>query len=198
MASSETEIVNSALSKLGANRVLTLDDDSKEARLAKVQYPIKRDELLRSHPWNFATARAALAKTANTPAYEFTSEFILPSDCLRVLNTDLNLSGSSMEEPYKVETNLVDGTKVLLTNTDAVNIQYLAKVTNVQLFDAVFCEALAWKLAADLAYPLVQSTSLAAQMFQISEQVLSQARSFDGQEGSVDQVQADDWFWARV
>jgi hypothetical protein len=198
MASSEVEVCNSALIKLGVKTISSLEDDSKEARLCKQQYPLMRDELLRSHPWNFAITRVALTKTSNTPAYEFTSEFLLPSDVLRVLLTDLNLSPTTQEEPWQLESNPTTGLKVILSNQSTMKIKYLRKVTDPQKFDAIFSEVLAWKLAANIAYNMVQSVSLAGQIFQLYKEALSQARSFDGQEGSLQQVEADEWFWSRV
>lgn len=197
MATSEVEICNSALIKLGAERINSLDDDTKEARLCKLQYPLLRDEVIRSHPWNFALSRVDLAKTANTPAFQFTNEFAIPQDVLRVLTTDFSILTTTDEIPWKVEHNAIDGTKVLVTDEETVAIQYIRKITDVQLFDANFSEALALRLASDLAYPLVQSISLAQAMFGLYQQMLKNARSFDGQEGSLEQVQADDFFFSR-
>ena len=52
---SEVSICNSALIKLGASRIASLTEDSKEAKLCYEQYPILRDEVQASHPWNFCT-----------------------------------------------------------------------------------------------------------------------------------------------
>ena len=90
MATNAVDICNSALIKLGAGRITSLSDDSKAGKLCNEQYDKIRKQLLRSHPWNFAIRRKALTKTANTPAYKYSSEFLLPTDCLRVLETNLD------------------------------------------------------------------------------------------------------------
>tara|TARA_R100001530_G_scaffold114015_1_gene80959 strand:+ start:206 stop:1021 length:816 start_codon:yes stop_codon:yes gene_type:complete len=61
MASSEVAICNSALIKLGAAEISSLSDTNKRAQLCNAQYSKLRDELLRSHPWNFAIGRKVLS-----------------------------------------------------------------------------------------------------------------------------------------
>ena len=88
MATSETAIANSALAKIGAKSILSLDDDSREARLMKQQFAPLRDMLLRSHPWNFAIKRLELAASSTAPIFGFDNRFVLPVDYLRVLEID--------------------------------------------------------------------------------------------------------------
>ena len=56
MASNDYEIVNLALVRLGATRITSLADGSRNANEANAIYGLIRDEVLRSHPWGFATA----------------------------------------------------------------------------------------------------------------------------------------------
>ena len=197
MATSETEICNSALIKLGVEPIADLDENTKQARLCKRQYPIIKQDVLRSHPWNFAMTRVELAATGNVPLFEFGFEFVLPADVLRVMKTDLNISPSITESPWKVEHNRSTGKKVLLANDSVINILYVRDITDVQLFDSNFAEALAFRLASDLAYPLIQSVSLAGQMFTLYQEQLKTARSYDAQESSLESVIADEWIVQR-
>lgn len=191
MATSDTEICNSALIKLGARRITSLDDDSKEGRLCKEQYPKKRDELLAAHPWNFAIKQVELAKFATDPltGFGFSAQFQLPSDCLRVWKTSF--------EDQTIEEWEVQGRK-LLAKRDTVKIKYISRVTNVTEYTPLFTEALATLLAFDLSYALVQSTSLTNSLFQLYVTNLKDARSFDAQEGFVEnKVDAYDWINQR-
>ena len=86
MATSEVEIANSALRKIGADRIASLNEDNKRARLCKDAIPLLRQEVLRSHPWNFAIDRIPLAQLTTTPAGGFDFEYALPADVLRVLH----------------------------------------------------------------------------------------------------------------
>ena len=87
MAQSETQIMNSALIKLGAEVILSPNDESDRARVMKTQYPISRNKLLRSHPWNFAIEYASLAVIDPKPTqvWEYGYVYNLPADCLRPL-----------------------------------------------------------------------------------------------------------------
>jgi hypothetical protein len=144
---------------------------------------------LRSHPWNFAIAYASLAQLAGTPVWDgWTYQFTVPSDVLRILETDL-----IDDEPWELGLSS-GGTKVVFTNSDAIKIKYIKDVTNTTLFDPIFEEALAFRIAADAAYSIVQSNTVQQTMFQAYEAFLSQARSFDGQESQPKQiVQATEW-----
>ena len=191
MATSETSICNSALAKLGAERILSLSDNTKAGRLCNEQYEKMRDEVLRSHPWNFAIARVELAALVAVPLFEYDHQFQIPADSLRILDIDINIELNAVD-PWAVE-----GDK-LLANEDPIKIKYIKRVTNTALFDANFVEALAFRLAADLAYAIVQSLSVQRQMFAAYKEFLRPARSFDAQEGKLDQVRADEWFNERL
>jgi hypothetical protein len=188
--SSSTEIMNSALIKLGLERIGSEDDASNRARLMKEQYAKRRDSLLRAHPWRFATARVELALVDPEPtAYaeaEYEYVYQLPTDCLRVIGTSLDpLDDWAVEDRY------------FLCNSSEVWIKYIKRVTDVSKFDDNFCEVLALDLAADLAFALTQSVAREETAKAEREKALAEARSFNAQQGSVPRVVAEDWLNSR-
>jgi len=187
MATTETSICNSALTKIGAGRIISLDDTSERAKLLKEQYPLLRDALLYEHPWNFATARIEVAPLVAAPEYEFDFQYQLPSDCLRVYGTDM-----PKDWPWKVE-----GTK-LLCNSSTLIIKYIKRVTDTSQFSSEFAEVLAWRIASEIAYSVTQSSSLRDSADAKYERALRQARSFDAQESNGDRVYADTWLNSRA
>lgn len=195
---SKTTICNSALVKLGAERISSIDDNNKRARLCKEQYEKVRNDLLMSHPWNFAIARKSLALSATfTPAYEYEKAFLLPPDCMRIISTSLNYQKQIGEKYWNVEINAADSQKYLLCNDDSVEIKYMKDVDEAY-FTPAFAELLAHKLALDLSYSITQSASLSQLLNSQYQQKLREVRSFDAQEGSVRTVDADDWLLARI
>lgn len=190
MASSSTAICNSALIKIGLDRISALSDDVQRAIYCNEQYAKLRDEVLFSHPWNFAVTMATFSATVNTPIFDYSTEYTIPSDCLRILD----IYG---EPEWEVGLNAAGTAKVLLANRTSAKVRYIAQVTDTTLFTPAFDEALAARIAADLAYGLVQSISLQDQMFKVYQQLLSQARSFDAQEKSAREVKSDDWLNSR-
>ena len=82
---SVVQICNGALNQLGASTILTLTEDSKNARLCNARYENVRDAVFRHHPWNCLQKRLALPADTEAPAWGFTKQFTLPADCLRLL-----------------------------------------------------------------------------------------------------------------
>ena len=73
---SNVQIANSALTKLGAARIMSLSDNKKEAREINAIFELRRDHLLRSHNWSFAMERTTLPALDDTPP---PSEAALPT-----------------------------------------------------------------------------------------------------------------------
>ena len=182
----EVSICSNALRKLGDDPITSLTDDTERARLCNALYEPTRDGVLRAHPWNFAITRASLTRLSSTPAYGFSYQYALPTDpyCLRVLEMEYQ------DYIFKIE-NLATEGRVLLTDEGTAKILYIAKITDTAQFDSLFVDALTAKLAADLAYPVTNSTSLQLQMHKLYELKLSEARSVDGQEGFIDGLVSD-------
>tara|TARA_R110000824_G_scaffold82437_2_gene206662 strand:+ start:532 stop:1134 length:603 start_codon:yes stop_codon:yes gene_type:complete len=186
MATSVVQIVNNALVKIGANAILTLTEDSEAARAANLIYEQIRDACIRDHVWNFAVNRVELAQNSTAPAFEFSYQYNLPSDCLRVLQME------DMGMSYKIE-----GGK-LLTDEGTAKILYLARVDDVNLFDSMFVEALSARIAAELAVTLAESNTLYGNMMEMYQRKLADARSMDAQESGYLEIVADTWLDSRI
>ena len=86
LTTTETSICNSALIKIGADRINSMTETNRRAQLCNEQYSKVRDEVLRSHPWNFAITRAEFSQLTTTPSFGYNYEYSIPSDCLRILS----------------------------------------------------------------------------------------------------------------
>ena len=183
---SEVEICNSALTRLGANTIVSFTDNTTEAKACSQIYERVRDAVLVSHPWNFAITRASLAKLTSVPSWGFANEFQLPTDCLRVLDVQ--------DQSIKYE---IEGRKVL-ANIDPFNIKYITTVTATGYFSAQFREALEKKLALELSFLLVQSSTQQQLLQSEYNTALADARSFDAQEGGPNSYIYDDFLNSRT
>jgi hypothetical protein len=172
MALTIIEICNSAMTKLGAQSILSLDDDTTEARACKLRYDACRRIVLRRHPWNFAIERVITAPEAPpaVPAFEFTYQHVLPSDCLRVLEV------GPEDATYRIE-----GRKIR-TNFDALELRYIKNITDPTVMDELFSEALACYLAWDTSYKITQKTGVREELWQAYTLSLRDAKSVDAQE----------------
>jgi hypothetical protein len=155
MAASETTIANLALSKLGAGRIIDLDEESPEAQACRLHYAETRDEVLRSHRWNFATKPQTLVEAVGTPSFGWNHQFILPSDCLRVLEVN-GWRLSQRPGHWGVEG------KILLCNDPGADIRYIQRITDCNLFDSIFVEAITLKLASKIARAVNGSLEMSA------------------------------------
>lgn len=183
--SSETDICNNALIKIGEDPITSFAEESKAGRLCNQLYASTRDAVLRAHPWNFAIERVELAQLSAAPAYEYTNQFKLPTDCLRVLQME------TVDMIFKIEG------RELLTDQGTAKIKYIKKITDVNEFDALFSDALSSRLAAELAQPLAASKTLAEEMWNLYFKKIGEARGIDAQEGTPDDFPADTWLDSR-
>jgi hypothetical protein len=190
MATSKTEIANMAFVFLGAKRINAFTDDSKEARIASTTYDHIRDQVLRDHPWNFAIKRATISADATAPEWEFDASYQLPGDCLRVLKVN-------GQDP---ETNRwrVEGSRKIFTDLGTpIEIQYVFREVAVGNYDTSFVVALAYALATHWAEPITKTATLKAEMLDSYRIQLSGARTSDGQESTVVQLDSCDWINVR-
>ena len=157
MAASETTICNIALGKLGARRIIALDEESVEARACLLHYAETRDEVLRHHRWNFAIKREALTQLVTPPAFEWRFAYELPVDCLRVLEVNNQGRGTRIRA-WEVEG------RTLLSDDETALVRYINRITDCNQFDSLFVEALATKLASKIARPLTGSGPLSGEM----------------------------------
>ena len=179
----EVSICANALRRLGDDPIVSLTDDTERARLCNAFYSEARDEVLRSHPWNFAITRQQLSQLSTTPLYQYSYQYALPTDpfCLRVLEMEYS------DYVFKIE-HLAGTGRVLLTDEGTAKIIYIARVTDTAQFDSLFIDTLTAKLSVDLAYPVTGSVQLQQNMQKLFESKLREARSVDGQEGFQDDL----------
>ena len=165
------EICNGAFNQLGASTILSLTEDSKNARLCNARYANVRDAVFRHHPWNCLQKRIQLASDTATPAWGYTYQYTLPSDCLRLLTI------LDYDYDYKVE-----GRKIL-TNINSMKILYIARIEDPNEYDELLREVISSALAADIAYAITSSNPVAQQMYSLYQEKLKDARFVDATEG---------------
>lgn len=145
---SKVDICNRALSYLGANLISSFDEQNKSAQFCRLFYTDVLEEVLRSHPWNFATRRVALnqveyATESGLVAYQ------LPADCLRPLR-----NASNTQITYDIED------RYLLTHESTFTLVYIALVEDVNKYDTMFRKELAQALALELCSSLTNSSTI--------------------------------------
>lgn len=180
------EICNLALSHIGSSSIESLSNPkNKEARQCALLYPISRDAALRDHDWGFARKRASLALTdLKIEGWDFVYQY--PSDCLSPREIYNHISyPAKVEErvPFETGANGDLTGNVILTNEENALLIYTAKLENTNLFDALFVEALSWRLAADLAIPIKGKADLEQRALNRYMQIVGLAKARNSNEG---------------
>lgn len=144
----DTEICNLALAEIGDNYSITdIDETTPQATLCRRFYAVTRDALLRAYPWSFARHRRTLSALSTAPIFGWDYAFQLPSDFLKLIDFN-GLDAWDLEGDFVME-----GGKIL-TDDDTAEITYIRRVEDAQLFDSMFVEAFALKLALRICIKL--------------------------------------------
>lgn len=198
--SSDIQLANSALIKMGEKRILGLDDSSERARVLVDQFDISRDRLLRAYRWNFAMARANLAASPDTPAWGFSYQYEVPVDFLALdmvndiyAGFDASDYRNSDLSDYSLEGHLI------LTDIGApLKVRYIRRVTEVGIWDASFADAFACRLALDTCERITQSTTKKESIRQDLKDVIREAVRVNAIEKPPTPLPDESWMIARV
>lgn len=167
---SKVSICSNALLLLGAQTINSLSESTDRALLAANLYDSTRDDVLRSHPWNCATKRVILAPETTAPAFGYSAAFVLPSDWLRTME----VGEFGYELDYKTENGRI------LADATALPLRYVFRNDQEATWDAMLVKAMELRMAAEMAYAITSSASMADLMFNKLQQHMKQARAVDG------------------
>ena len=161
------QICNLALSRIGARRIQSLTTQSKEAIECNLLYEFALKSTLEAYDWGFARKRVVLAELSEDYTnWDYAYQW--PIDCLApryIIDEDGSYTGTSYDidrdrdvKVGKVEfvhaSNSTLSGRVILTNKEDAELVYTAYTEVANLYSPMFIEALAYKLASELAQPL--------------------------------------------
>lgn len=194
-----TELVNTALRKVGAKRILDIGEAVPSAGIASDVLAQERDDLLRLHSWNFAMMRAKLGRLTATPAFGFEYAFVWPADCMRIVSVHNNDNGTGAV-PYKAESIAQGGGYVaaILCDADEVWMRYVRRVTDPNLMAANFRQLLILRMARIFATATANSNTLYEMIDREIKDVTRHARSIDGIEDYPDRLPEGSWARSRT
>jgi len=169
--SSVVQICNIALSQIRKTSINSLDDATLEAQNCTLLYPEARDQVLTDFNWGFNNSTKAL-QLLESKVFGWAYAWQYPSDCMRVHRLmredediepdttaarmyDRRLSILPITNGPEYAIKYHEGAKVIVTNEADLYINYGAKVTDVTVYPAEMRMAISYRLAADLAIPLV-------------------------------------------
>lgn len=189
MAISKTELINKSLTLLGASPITSIDDDTNNARIVNRVYETALRSILSECKWNFATKRALLGLVTDTMAWYYTDEAYVyqkPIDMIRIFGT------SDDNAMWREEGDFI------ISDTAGLGVIYTYYLDNPDKYPASFIEAFSDKLAADIAYMILNSATKAEEMYKKYQSVtLPNARSENSQSGAQQYLKDDAWELAK-
>lgn len=161
-------ICNTALILVGDNQINSFDDSSRAARLCSALYETTKDFMLQKSIWSFTLQQTTLAKTVNTPLFDYTYEFQIPSNSLRIIKID------ALAQDYRVHQDKI------FANTDPLSMLHQID-PGEENYPAYFTRALELKLAELLASALMQDSKYSSLMAEKYIFAIREARAIDAQ-----------------
>jgi hypothetical protein len=177
----KTDICNYAITFIGGRPISSIDQDQQEAILCKRFYNMARMAVLRDHKWSFAKKSVALAVTTDTDFVGWDYAFMYPTDALYIEGI-YNSASPNTNIEFEIRTNTAKNKKYIMSNEEYPYITYTANVDEEALFDSLFIEAFAYKLAAVITVPLngnLQIVQLVEQKYAMS---MAKAKASDSNE----------------
>lgn len=191
---SEVSIINRALIKLGEQTILLRTDNLAQARTMNAIFEDTRDAELRANRWKFSIKRTQLSALVEAPDWGYTQQYPLPSDYLALVrvNDIYVVPGTKSQAPWSVESG-----KILTDLTAPLKVSYVSRVTDAGLFDALFVDVLACRLAMEACEARTQSDTKFKRMQDMYRQSLSIAVRMDAIENPPDQIPDGSWVSSR-
>lgn len=194
---SQVEICNQALTKAGAARIVSLDDDTESAGVLRAIYNVKLDAELAAQPWTFAIKRQQLPASSTAPLFGWARAFPVPADYLAMVEVGENyvFYDSNAGALFQLEGS-DSGMQILTDQGSPLNVRYVRRVTTPGLFPALFVEAFACRLAAEICERLTQNQSKRELAWQERERAIRDARRVNAIEQPPRQVPPGSWLRA--
>jgi len=200
MAASNVAIANLALTKLGDLRILNLTDNTKPAREVNAVFDMTRDYLQRRFSWRYCIKRANLAADSGTPLWDWSYQYQIPTDCLRILQVgqwypspDLSDLISTGGQEYVLE-----GKYILSNQAGPLKLRYLSRVTDPVQFDTAFDMAFSAYLAYLVAEPLTASAEQKQMAYQDYRNAIKDAVIANAIENPPESLADQTWILARL
>ena len=216
--STQLQITNQALAKLGQTRFITdLDEATAEGYVAAELWDLALRAALRHWDWPFATKYAGGADAVDgymnlidgsdsdpVVADEWIYAYRYPIDCLKARRLVTEGGAGRGFDPSPQEFRVgrtwtgTNDVPLIYANVPDAVLEYTALVEcSEDFFDALFEDALSWRLAGLMAPGLTRTAKTAAECMQMFMLLLDQAKAVAAQEGQQPAHGTASWTRAR-
>lgn len=184
------DLYNRSLQKLGATRLASVNDGSRNQLSCTACYDVLRRAEIEKHPWNFAIQRFQLAASATPPLFGRANSFPLPPNFIKLLKPDPEYNFNTLD--WEIESGMI------FTNFEApLRVRCLLDVLNVGLWSPLFFETLACKMAFEMCEEITQSNTKKAALKTDYEDSVKEARRSNAFQDVAGQLPDDTYLTAR-
>jgi hypothetical protein len=154
-------ICNLALSRVGVKQaVASLNENNDTARTCNRFYDHCRETMLREYPWPWAERPVALALVANNPVDDWMFAYRYPQHALRVNRIIGGVRRPESPLIYRLGSDSQG--KLIYTDYENPTVWVNWNITDTSMFDSLFTDALAWRIASEIA-PILSTDSAFAE-----------------------------------
>jgi len=168
------------------------DNGSTTALKCSLAYENTRRQVLRDHPWNFASNRKTISAEAAAPAFGWAYAYKVPNDFVR-----LNGLGQDTDNPWPSNMYEFENNQVLTDEAAPLYMRYVSNFEDVSKMPADFIHAFALKLGANTCYGITGNRALANDFLAKYDKYMISVRAVDGQERPPTRVQKSALLTAR-
>lgn len=180
MASSDIEVCNRALGRVGVDQLIEdFDDPNNRARQCRLAFVPCRDETLQDFPWNFAQTSVALALASGVTIPGWGYAYFYPDACLKVhaITSEFGMRHAAgavcgelwnydalgaARQPFAVMAHpTIESARILVTDQSEAYAWYTKETPDMSLWSPLARSALSWKIAGELALSLKADARLA-------------------------------------
>ena len=191
-ANSQTNLINKALVLCGAATITSITDNSPNAITLNNVYELSLQSILSECKWNFCTLRTGLSivpsSSTTYPAFLYPGEafvYAIPQNVIRIWQTSPG-NAKIREESGQ-----------LISDSANLFIMYTFYDDNPNDYPSYFLDAFVDKLCSDIAYQIINSSTMGEAFFKKYETVsLPKAMSSNSQTGV--QQRPKDGHWTNA
>lgn len=175
------EIINLALAKLSdGNTLQSLSENSPEAMQAQAHWDVAVRGVLSEFPWDFAKKQQRLnqlAEDVSLSAYEY--HYAYPVNCILIRRV-YSSAAQAGNVPFSTGLSFDGNQRIVMCNQEDAVAEYTIDAPPVTSFPVSFVNALAWRLAAEIALAIGRSN--AGELLQAYAMTLNEAKLADARE----------------
>ena len=158
----DLDIINKALFTIGADSIASFNDNTREAKIAKLEYETTVVSALSTGNYRFSMKQALLVKNATVPILFFKYKHDLPTDFLKLVNT----------HPFGIDYEVLEN-KFIHSDYLKLSINYCYRIPN-ESFPALFQEYLRLIFVSKFAESLEGDTRLSISSLQQAQLIQKQ------------------------